>query len=1341
MPTILTPIHSDVLHLVHEQTVVSAQADFTRLPYFDGERDINPDAPYLAETIVNKPFENDNLTLKAGVHLHWVLPKALNTSVKGTNGKEFPAVPNRWLIQREGDNIEHRSWIVESDFLWPEKTGFGAGAISIPVPPDQLNGERTQPFRFMGRQLPLEDWLREPYNENREYWSDLMGKPLTAMGWGTPSFDTFYPNCSSVFGFFDGEITAPIEKEKKITYTLLGWYDDPSLSYPNFLNSKEIVTTLEDLEKELKWILKKGKKTTYKGELPLNLMCYSRVELKADSHVESEKQDSFHITIANSGTESVSVAIAENISDDAEEKKRFEAQIEAILFGQKMINHQVDVGAKFNEMRHEKGFNAVPSGTSWTIKSFDLASDDKNPVTIPEIPEEIYVVLHHLNSVQENYDRIQFELEDLYKQLYADWCKYMVCAYPEPGEKENLANMDLVKKHIERTSIETIEWKEGELGKLVLPEEVATNTGKLGKFEVDQNDSSLATEIGRTYNILWDMLEKFNAKIAHKNVEKVLQRASPPRYWIPKDPVVLISGRKNKKNEESEIIKTPPLLKQEDAKGRSTLNCFVVEKAINPSKDKLLFDVQAAIDQIDMCQPNNGTTDGFFEPEGTPWHPFKLEWKSELFPAIGNPLDSTSGEYSADYIDRNYILAENNVDFVDHFDANHSTGYSRSASIFSGFSYLTPTSGDELEKALSDFYTTNRDTSISLDDQHPAVRVSYHGRDWIKSNNVLTQSMGGFNNALIQMHSMMRLPANDPLGFTDYREFASRVRTFLPGGKGFGPDLLSDFHPMRAGAMKMLNLRIIDTFGRIATIPTETIGTSDLQKIGGQPSWIKLQPRLAVPARINFRFLATKKEEELREDPENSPICGWFLPNYLNSSIDVFSASGSALGSVDLNGNWEPAVQEGERVVTADLEDMSSKKINPHLAKTVNWLMKCTQNDPPDRSTEKRGFFDTFLAEIEDTIDNIYPEDASGKDALIMLVGRPLAVVRASLNIELKGLEPTSQLWADFRNELNGAKRTSRGLTAIKFPMRIGEFNQLNDSLVGFWKETDASIENENFTINNSLSAQILNKERPDFVNWPEASLNAAYTLLKDRSLIHKQEFIQSIENGAGLWEDLKKEGWILEEEKHSKIQHYSDATALEQSLQDPSTVVTMLMEPHGRVHLTSGILPVKSIAIPSKYYNEALKKIEIAFLNTPLLTPRKRLQMLLPNETGYEWYWEQKDGKGHVIETGAAPKIRKNIFVIKINALEGDLEGESVWSILLDPKVAWLTHEIEGWAHLVPAVERKMTALPDPLAGREDEIQLVLDQNKTSIETSPSTAQFHGPQQLSEGWIKLKTS
>ena len=56
--------------------------DFESLPYFDKDlqMDMNADVPYLAESVISRPFENTNFLLKKGVHVNWDFPNFSNST-------------------------------------------------------------------------------------------------------------------------------------------------------------------------------------------------------------------------------------------------------------------------------------------------------------------------------------------------------------------------------------------------------------------------------------------------------------------------------------------------------------------------------------------------------------------------------------------------------------------------------------------------------------------------------------------------------------------------------------------------------------------------------------------------------------------------------------------------------------------------------------------------------------------------------------------------------------------------------------------------------------------------------------------------------------------------------------------------------------------------------------------------------------------------------------------------------------------------------------------------------------------------------------------------------------
>jgi hypothetical protein len=80
--TLLAPIHIDALYLETAASCAEPRLDFSRLPYFNGQYDVNPYMAYLGDEIQSVPFRDSEFVLKKGVHLHWALPDALTRSFR-----------------------------------------------------------------------------------------------------------------------------------------------------------------------------------------------------------------------------------------------------------------------------------------------------------------------------------------------------------------------------------------------------------------------------------------------------------------------------------------------------------------------------------------------------------------------------------------------------------------------------------------------------------------------------------------------------------------------------------------------------------------------------------------------------------------------------------------------------------------------------------------------------------------------------------------------------------------------------------------------------------------------------------------------------------------------------------------------------------------------------------------------------------------------------------------------------------------------------------------------------------------------------------------------------------
>ncbi|HXA59687.1 MAG TPA: hypothetical protein VNW94_11045, partial [Streptosporangiaceae bacterium] len=85
------------------------------------------------------------------------------------------------------------------------------------------------------------------------------------------------------------------------------------------------------------------------------------------------------------------------------------------------------------------------------------------------------------------------------------------------------------------------------------------------------------------------------------------------------------------------------------------------------------------------------------------------------------------------------------------------------------------------------------------------------------------------------------------------------------------------------------------------------------------------------------------------------------------------------------------------------------------------------------------------------------------------------------------------------------------------------------------------------------------------------------------------------------------------------------DVNPLVQAIDVPSQFLTLLIDPRGAVHATSGILPTRSLRIPAEMFRTALEGMAVSFFTAPLLTGADRIAVPLPNEPGYAWSWQER--------------------------------------------------------------------------------------------------------------------
>jgi hypothetical protein len=794
----------------------------------------------------------------------------------------------------------------------------------------------------------------------------------------------------------------------------------------------------------------------------------------------------------------------------------------------------------------------------------------------------------------------------------------MLCAYPPEDARDSYPNIDEVRHYLEVKGVAPLQNKIKTTGQV----QIEINGDQVIATANDSSAGSAAVKLKQAISDLGQAIITYNNSpaVRHAKVAYRLKQIPAPRYWQPNEPVVLLTGP---------AAKTTLRHGQDGRLNDGLLDCHVLG---GYELRDLILNKQGVIGKnIDQLSPGqNQEKIGFSIWTRQPWNPFLLEWEVEFFPteSDGN-IDPANGDYGHGYVTENYTLAENDVDLSIKPGKGAVT---RAANVYCGSTILTP-NAVELSLAQMEEYLRRQLLDAYCED----LRLPQPGQpedffrqniaailNWYKNKSCkaaarpslcniirayellaapdfcsLAQSLGGFNDALLMHKQTLQLAVADPLGFGDYQSFAGLVRECVRESIRSAPAPHNDFNPIRVGALRITRLRLIDTFGQFIDLDCDRVGAIEKMTLPSNPYLMALPPRLAQPARLNFRWLsAGAGGQEMNDHPATTPICGWALANNLDNSLMIYDGAGKALGVIDQLARWTPPPGGDPAVAYGAIP-------NPHLRKMVTYLL----GQGPE-------FLSDFITAIDSALENIEPENYAQHQELALLMGRPLALVRASLNLELQGAPAIHQGWEMFIQDLRRPHRETNLFDHVRFPVRVGEYRQYNDGLVGYWKETGGRYEDDLF-----------------------------YAPQTD-----------GISNG--------------------KIKTHADdpMTVYQTAVSEPQ-ILSMLIDPRGKAHATAGVAPCKAIDIPPDQYAEALRAIEITFLSVPILTDAGRINLPLPEEPGFNWSWLQREN-GSWSEVSTAGMVNKQTFLTAFangEAVWARLK-EKGWIKEIDPAKAGVT-------------------------------------------------------------------
>lgn len=1090
--------------------------------------------------------------------------EALTRQISGlvAGRTSYPPVPNRWRVTRHAPDLPgavDQSWIVESDHLrteqvpaadpYPKQHALSPSVLQLP---GDLNRLQPPLHRFLGRVLAAEG---PP--------APAPHAPHTAVGYGLPTFAAALPNCYNVFGFYDPLDHLPVDAAAahRLSYSVVGWYADPTSDDP--IASRLASGTAGEWIAQAAW----GWEADVNRPAPASTLLSGLLRdvpwppPAAAEPVRSAPQ----VAIGNSSAEALSALLAGQAA--MRDRPGAERYFNALQFG---LLAQLDAGQlpgvlkAWDEAMHRYDFAPLPGGTLWVLRDHADAgpaaaaglagatsaagatgaaaapAQAVEPAEQP-MPEDLAALLNTLNTAQADCDRRERDLAARRSQLFADWCNYLLIFGTPPGitpGSDDLVATDAL-----------LDQAEDRLAEAVLT--LGTDT---------QDHVAARTLRDQGHRQLSDALRLRRADPAG-GPHYQLQASSAPRFWQPNEPVVVLSGDAASPAPSSlpthrPAPGAPPVLSCKLSATGDPIRAAMLERLGAEARSLAGAPPAAAAAAVAAPWPQRWAP---------PWRPLLMQW--EIAYHAAERLDTPGSALAPD-------------DLIAHhagFDAGNPNELAfapfapnAEADVYQGTVVLAGNAELNIREQARRYLDTHPAAPDDADRTQLAGELAVL-RD-MPAMPLLGQVLSGFNAALLGRRQCLQLPVINPNARTgEDAGFARQIREATIGANQAATLPKVRLNPLRSGHLVLRRLWLVDAFGQVAVVvgdgdashgwvnpePERPIVRAASFVAAADGDAIALRPRLVQPARLGFRWRsAVDDQQQMNSHPASSPVIGWLVANHLDDSLALFDAAGEAWGSLNLHGPvWQGA--PGPSLTQAP----EQRAGNPHLRGFVSAMRAATQRDP--------AHLRAFLDAIEAMCDHVLPHNLAQRVDLSVLMGRPLALVRASLELELFGPPALAQGPLEFRHWLASGERADRGIATLKFPVCLGHKGDLNDGLIGYFIDQHSTDDT------------------------------------------YAKFYVEAFDGPDG----------------HGVCAPGFDQLSV--CAGAPQRLVTMLIDPRAPVHAATGILPVKKIEIPAAMIDTAVGRLTVGFPISSVLAPRAApggestaagIGLPLPDEPGYRW-------------------------------------------------------------------------------------------------------------------------
>jgi hypothetical protein len=408
----------------------------------------------------------------------------------------------------------------------------------------------------------------------------------------------------------------------------------------------------------------------------------------------------------------------------------------------------------------------------------------------------------------------------------------------------------------------------------------------------------------------------------------------------------------------------------------------------------------------------------------------------------------------------------------------------------------------------------------------------------------------------------------------------------------------ADFWPLRAGFLKVTRLRLVDCFGQTldlagssVTEPAkpELIMRTEPLTVEDRADLVELAPRFTAPTRLWFRFVSAVDDATEANDA-TSPVCGFVLPNHLDGDLQFHSGDGVGLGAVRFDGGrgeiggavpgagivWEDSPGQPTNLGSSPSGTIRNRHLAGIAQGLLDWGVVDATPDAPAVDTA----LSSLLRIVDSALWSVDPFGHIGEEHLALLVGHPIAVLRAMIRVEVD--EPV----------------TPDLVRGIRVPVRIGALAHWQDGLLGYFVGDDYR------------TLHLPDPAAADFARpiGPHEGFNGQASATSD------------------YYTNFATDLGVVAQAGATPVDHpYVDLSGVLWVQPQQDVWLTLLMEPHSVVHATTGFLPRKEIGMRRSWVAPGLSRLAPVFRFGPVLVDPKLIRMPVAADIRGTWSWNHR--------------------------------------------------------------------------------------------------------------------